>query len=134
MTRTHGPCTLRDMRFTALALLALPLALLAGPALAAPPIEAAFGNTIVSTYPDGRTQHIWFEPGGAYTGKGRRGQDTSGRWSLKGEEVCLRQLRPFPAPILYCTPIPSNAATATWTSKAVDGQPIKLKLVRGKAF
>lgn len=114
------------------AVLALALALAASSASAAPPIEAAFGNTVVTTFPDGKTQHLWLERDGTYTATGRRGQESSGRWSLKGEEVCMHQLRPFPAPIVYCTPVPQNAATASWTSKAVNGQPIKLKVVRGK--
>lgn len=120
------------MRFSMFATLTLPLAFAAAPAQAAPPIEAAFGNTVVSTYPDGRSQHLWLDRDGTYSAKGRRGQASSGRWSLKGGEVCLRQLRPFPAPIVYCTVVPPNAATATWTSKAVNGQPIKLRVVRGK--
>lgn len=102
------------------------------PAAAAPPVEAAFGNTVVTTYPDGRTQLLWLSRDGNYTAKGRRRQDSSGRWSIKGEQLCLQQLKPFPAPILYCTPVPPNAATATWTGKAVNGQPITLKVVRGK--
>lgn len=110
---------------------ALPLAV-ATPAISAPPVEAAFGNTVVTTYPDGRTQLLWLNKDGNYTAKGRRRQDSSGRWSLKGEQLCLHQVRPFPAPITYCTPVPPNAATATWTGKAVNGQPITLKVVRGK--
>ena len=100
-------------------------------AWAAPPIEAAFGNTVVSTFADGKTQHIWFDEGGAYSASGRRGQRSSGRWSLKGGEVCLRQLRPFPAPIVYCTPAPQDV-TAAWSAKALDGQPVRLQLVRGR--
>lgn len=121
------------MRFKAPGILACPLALVATAALAVPPIEAAFGNTVVTTFPNGQTQQLWLAQGGAYTAKGRRGQDSSGRWRLKGEEVCLQQLKPFPAPIVYCTPVPQDAATATWTSKAVNGQPITLKMVPGKA-
>ncbi|MBA4013579.1 MAG: hypothetical protein C0481_17085 [Phenylobacterium sp.] len=122
------------MRIAAPLGLALALAASQAPGLAcaAPPIEAAFGNTVVSTFPDGKTQHIWFDAGGAYTAVGRRGQRSSGRWSLRADEICLRQLRPFPAPILYCTPVPDDAATAAWTSKALDGQPVRLKLVRGR--
>ena len=120
------------MRFPMSVVLALPLAVAAGPVSAAPPIEAAFGNTIVTTFPDGQTQHLWFEQDGAYTAQGRRGQASSGRWSLRGNEVCLQQLRPFPAPVVYCTPVPQDALTATWTSKALNGQQIKLKVVRGK--
>lgn len=119
------------MRPVKYAALALTLAL-ATPALAAPPVEAAFGNTVVTTFPDGRTQLLWLNRDGAYTAKGRRRQDSSGRWTIKGDELCLKQLKPFPAPIVFCTPVPHNAATATWTGKAVNGQPITLKVVRGK--
>ena len=103
-----------------------------GLARAAPPIEAAFGNTVVSTFADGKTQHIWFDEDGGYSASGRRGQRSSGRWNLKGAEICLRQLRPFPAPIVYCTPVPTDAATVAWTSKALDGRPVRLQLVRGR--
>ena len=121
------------MRFAAPVVLALPLTALAAGACAAPPIEAAFGNTVVSTFPDGQTQHIWLDPDGAYTPRRRRGQESGGRWSLRGVEICLQQRRPFPFPIVYCTPVPPDAATVSWTSKALDGQPVRLKLVQGRA-
>lgn len=119
------------MRFATPVVLALSLA--AAPAAAAPPIEAAFGNTVLVTFPDGRNQNIWLDQDGAYTATGRRGQESGGRWSLRGDEICLRQLRPFPAPIVYCTPAPHDAATAVWTAKALNGQPVKLRLVRGRS-
>jgi hypothetical protein len=119
------------MRFATFVVLALSLA--ASAASAAPPIEAAFGNTVVSTFPDGRSQHIWLDQDGVYAAAGRRGQPSGGRWWLKGEQICLRQSRPFPAPIVYCTPVPHDAATAVWTSKALNGQPVRLKLVRGRS-
>jgi len=121
------------MRFAAPVVLALPLAALAAGACAAPPVEAAFGNTVVSTFPDGQTQHIWLDQDGVYTARGRRGQESGGRWSLKGSEICLQQRRPFPFPIVYCTPVPPDAATVSWTSKALNGQPVRLKLVQGRA-
>ena len=61
-------------------------------------VEPAFGNTIVSTYPDGRTAKVWLQPDGAYLGQGRRGGRSSGRWTLDGDRICLRQSRPFPFP------------------------------------
>jgi hypothetical protein len=113
--------------------LALPLAFTATLAAAEPPVEAAFGNTVVTTFPDGRTQLLWLNKDGTYTAKGRRRTDSSGRWTMKGEDVCLKQLKPIPMPITYCTRIPPNADAVTWTAKAVNGEPIKLKVVRGKA-
>ena len=119
------------MRIAASIVLAFALA--GGPAVAAPPIEAAFGNTVVVTFRDGRTQHIWLDADGAYTATGRRGQESGGRWRLNGDEICLRQLRPFPAPIVYCTRAPHDAANVVWTAKAIDGQPVKLRLTPGRS-
>ena len=85
-------------------------AVLAGaPAVAAPsPVSKAFGNTIVSTYPDGRKAELWLQPDGDYTAKGRRGDGSSGRWRIKGERLCLKQSHPLPSPFSFCTPIPST--------------------------
>ena len=35
-------------------------------------VKIAFGNTIVSTYPDGRQAQLWLHPDGSYTAEGRR--------------------------------------------------------------
>ena len=68
------------------------------PPSASPPdrVSAAFGNTVLTTYPDGRHQRIWLHEDGTWDGVSRRGHQTAGRWSLKGEKVCLRQSRPVP--------------------------------------
>jgi hypothetical protein len=95
-------------------------------------VQKAFGNTIVSTYPDGRKAELWLQPGGAYTAKGRRNDPSSGRWSIKGGKLCLKQAHPFPAPFTFCTPIPSNGLTGTWSAKAVTGEAIKVKLAPGR--
>ncbi|WP_374469245.1 hypothetical protein [Phenylobacterium sp.] len=95
-------------------------------------VAAAFGNTVLATYPDGRHQRIWLHEDGAYEAVGRRGKPSSGRWSLKGDKVCLKQHRPFPAPISYCTHFPAQGDVgATWTGKDLAGVPIQLKLVKG---
>lgn len=119
-----------------LAYAALPLSLVmlcAASERAATPsiIEKAFGNTIVSTYPDGRQAELWLEPSGAYTAVGRRHDPTSGRWNISGEKLCLKQTHPFAPPFFnhYCTPIPSSDS---WTAKAVTGETIQVRLVRGR--
>jgi hypothetical protein len=109
--------------------------LLASPALAqtssAVP-EAAFVNTVVSVYPDGRTAKLWLEPDGTYRGQGRRGKPSSGKWSVKGQEICLKQLRPFPAPFRYCTEIRQGGVGTSWTGKAVTGEPVRIELIAGR--
>lgn len=91
-------------------------------------LDPAFGNTVVSTYPDGRTAELWLRRSGDYTAMGRRGDHSSGHWSLKGGKVCLKQTHPFWTPFTYCTSVPTGTA---WNSKAVTGEPIKVRLVNG---
>ena len=101
---------------------------------AAPNAEAlrpAFDNTLVSTYPDGRTARLWLAEGGTYTGQGRRGGRNSGVWQVKGANICLRQRRPVPVPMTYCTPIVAGGVGTSWTAKAVTGERIRVTLVAG---
>lgn len=104
----------------------------AGAAFAVAPADAlkpAFGNTIVSTYPDGRTGLLWIKADGTYTAKGRRRTASNGTWSLnKAGRVCLKQLRPSRGPFSYCTPVPSGE---TWTARAVTGERIQVRVVPG---
>ena len=95
------------------------------------PVRAAFGSTIVSTYPDGRTAELYLQPDGGYTAKGRRGDGSSGHWKVNDGKLCLTQSRPLPVPFSYCTPIPSNGLHGAWTAKAVTGERIAVKLVKG---
>jgi len=86
------------------------LAQAAPPAEAPSPVAAAFGNTIVTTYPDGRTQQIWLHPDGRWSGLSRSRKDLAGKWTVKGEKVCLRQQTPPTLPFSYCTPFPAGRA------------------------
>lgn len=111
-----------------IATLVLCLAFAASDAAAASPLDRAFGNTVVSTYPDGRTALLWLKADGGYTAKGRRRTPSSGTWSLKGGKVCLKQIKPMRAPFSYCTALPSGES---WSAKAVTGEPIRVKIARG---
>jgi len=103
----------------------------------APPSEprgvaAAFGNTVKALYPDGKHQRIWLKADGSWEAIGRRGTASSGKWTVKGEKVCLKQSKPIPVPIKYCTEFPSDGRVgAVWTGKAMTGEAIKLTVVRG---
>jgi hypothetical protein len=115
-------------------LLVLSLALAASGARAdAPVVQKAFGNTIVSTYPDGRKGELWLQASGAYSAEGRKHDPSSGHWSVKGDKLCLKQSRPIPMPVSFCTPLPSGGMGQSWKAKAVSGEQISVKLVKGHA-
>lgn len=95
-----------------------------------PNVAVTFGNTVMSIYPDGRSQKIWMHPDGTWTGKSRRGLDLSGKWDMKGDRVCLRQTRPPTLPISFCQTLPKDPDVEL-TSKDLAGQTIHLKLVKG---
>ncbi|MFT3726907.1 MAG: hypothetical protein QM759_03690 [Terricaulis sp.] len=101
-----------------------------GQAAAAPDISQAFGNTIQSTYPDGRQAEVYLQQGGAYQSIGRRGQHTSGTWRMRGNRLCLNQQQPFAGPFGYCTPIPEST-NAEWSARAPTGENIRVRMVRG---
>lgn len=95
-------------------------------------LEPAFSNTIVSTYPDGRTAKLWLNRDGTYRAQGRRGKPSSGRWTLKGERICLKQTRPIAGPFSYCTGVKRGGIGTSWPGKAVTGERIQIKVVGGR--
>ena len=94
-------------------------------------LHETFGNTIVSTYPDGRKAELWLHPDGSYDAEGRKHDRSVGHWKIKGEKVCLKQSHPFSFPFTYCTPLVQGGVGASWAGKAVTGEAISIKLVSG---
>jgi hypothetical protein len=94
-------------------------------------LKVAFGNTIVTTYPDGRQGQLWLHADGSYAAEGRRGDPSSGRWKLKGDKVCLKQSKPHAFPFSYCAAAPTGGLGSSWSGKAVTGEAIRIKLVKG---
>jgi len=123
---------LRSLSSLPVAALLLAPAALAAPVAEEAPIAPAFGNTVLATYPDGRTQKIWLHADGTWDGLSRSSAPLSGRWELRGAKVCMRQVRPPTLPISFCTPFPDHAqAGVQWLSHDVAGRPIQLSLQKG---
>jgi hypothetical protein len=97
---------------------------------ASPEVAAAFGNTVMSVYPDGRSQKIWLNPDGTWTGLSRRGNPLAGKWTTKGEKVCLKQTSPPMFGFSFCQTFPSDPKAGV-DSKDLTGTKIHLKLVSG---
>ena len=113
-----------------LALLTLAMSAAASAGWAAPRVDVTFGNTVESVYADGRSQKIWMHPDGTWNGLSRRGNPLAGKWSTKGEKVCLRQTSPPTLPISFCQAFPENPEAGVFT-KDIAGSPIHLKIVKG---
>lgn len=96
---------------------------------AASPVEAAFGNTIVSTYPSGRSTRLWLNRNGTYEGQRTNGKRTTGKWTLKGGKVCLKQNG---LPLTFCSRIPPGKVGTSWSSKSPKGEPLRNRLVSGR--
>ena len=95
-------------------------------------VGVTFGNTIMSTYPDGRTAELWIAPDGTYTAEGRRHDPSNGHWKIKAAKICLKQTTPRPPlPITVCKAMPISGIGATWSDRAVTGEKIQIKLVKG---
>jgi hypothetical protein len=115
--------------------LVLALATASGPAFAdegAGFLAPALTNTIVSTYPDGRTAKLWLREGGIYVAEGREHEPSNGHWRVRDGKLCLTQTRPFAFGFVYCTLLSQFSSGTRWTSKAVTGETIEIRLERGR--
>jgi hypothetical protein len=92
-------------------------------------VAAAFGNTVVSVDPDGRSRKIWLQPDGSWTGKSRRGLALAGKWTVKGDKVCMSQSKPRLFGSL-CQVFPTDPKTGIDTTDPT-GTKVHLKLVKG---
>jgi len=117
----------------ALAALAAASAGLATPATARTDLAPAFGNTVVSEYPDGGWVRHWFEPDGRYRAQFSSGREISGRWRVEGDRICLNDITPSIMMIRrFCTPMIEGEVGARWTSRDPLGRRVTNQLVRGR--
>lgn len=97
-------------------------------------LEPAFRNTIVSTYPDGKTTKLWLNRDGRYQALRANGARTAGSWVMKGDKVCMTQKSPIYIPLAFCTVIPHTAGVvgASWMAKGLKGEPVRHTLTAGR--
>jgi hypothetical protein len=93
-------------------------------------VKAAFGNTLFTIDPDGRSRKIWLKPDGTWTGLSRRGLDLAGKWRMDGEKVCLSQSKPS-LPGSLCKALPGDLKVGGPETSDASGSTGKLKLVKG---
>ena len=114
----------------------LAVAAVSAACLLASPVRAdindAFGNTVVSRYPDGGWVKHWFNPDGSYAAQFSDGRRLSARWSVRGERVCLSHIRPSMLIPRVCTTLIDADIGETWQSRDPLGRRVQNVLVAGR--
>ncbi len=118
------------MKFLAKAAVAAAIFMSAGPALAADPMAAAYGNTVTIVYGDGTTVKLFIDEGGTYTGDSPMGQ-SSGTWAINGGETCFTQQSPEATPP-SCSATVSKNVGDTWQGTGQGGAPVTVSIVAGR--
>ncbi|QYF88030.1 hypothetical protein KY493_06010 [Brevundimonas sp. PAMC22021] len=103
---------------------------LASPARA--DMSHAFGNTVVSHYPDGGWVKHFFEPDGRYSAVWSDGRKINARWRQDGERVCLNEIRPRMIIGRFCTAMVTAGVGSTWRSRDPIGRTVRNVLVAGR--
>lgn len=104
--------------------------LVAGPGKAG--INDAFGNTVVSHYPDGGWVKHWFNPDGSYSAHFSDGRRLSARWAIDGDRICLTNMRPNMLIPRFCTTMIDADIGETWQSRDPLGRRVRNVLVAGR--
>ena len=114
----------------------LAVAAVSAACLLASPVRAdindAFGNTVVSRYPDGGWVKHWFNPDGSYAAQFSDGRRLSARWSVRGERVCLSHIRPSMLIPRVCTEMIDADIGETWQSRDPLGRRVQNVLLAGR--
>lgn len=97
-----------------------------------PDMEAAFGNTVLSHYPDGGWVRHMFERDGAYRAVFSDGRSISGRWSREGDRLCLNNIRPRFLVSRFCSKFTQARFGESWTARDPLGRRVRNELIRGR--
>jgi hypothetical protein len=95
-------------------------------------IDAAFGNTVLTSYPDGGWVKHWFNPDGSYSAQFSDGRRLSARWNVRGERVCLSNIRPNMLIPRFCTTMMDVEVGETWQSRDPMGRRVRNVLMAGR--
>lgn len=112
--------------------MALAAIAIGGPAGANGGMTAAYGNTILSTYPDGGWVKHWFDPDNSYAARFSDGRRLTARWRIEGRNVCLTNIRPNMFVPRFCSRMVEARVGDTWTSRDPLGRRVSNTLVAGR--
>lgn len=108
-------------------------AAMVSPMAASAEMDDAFGNTVLSRYPDGGWVKHWFNQDGSYAAEFSDGRRLAARWRVEGERVCLNGIRPaFMMISRFCSPLIRADVGQSWTSRDPLGRRVTNVLQRGR--
>lgn len=96
-------------------------------------MEAAFGNTVLSHYPDGGWVRHWFERDGSYRASFSDGRSISGNWTREGDRLCLNDIRPRFLVSRFCSKFTQVRLGESWAARDPLGRRVRNELVRGRS-
>lgn len=99
-------------------------------AVQAAPMDTAYGNTVVVTYPGGVVSKLYVEADGTYTATSPMGA-VKGTWAIADGQTCFTQTEPAGVPA-SCGPTVDKQIGDTWDGVGVGGAPVTLTLVAGR--
>ncbi|EKY29234.1 hypothetical protein HMPREF0185_01404 [Brevundimonas diminuta 470-4] len=99
---------------------------------AADAMQAAFGNTVVSHYPDGDWVKHWFDRDGAYRALFSDGRRLTARWAREGDKICLNEIRPRMIISRFCTPLVDASVGESWPGRDPLGRRVRNELIAGR--
>ena len=117
---------------TAGGVIALALAALGVVGSAQADMSRAFGNTIISHYPNGQWVKHYFEPGGRYSSQFSDGRRLEARWSVEHDKLCLSGFRPRQFLPRFCSPMVEADVGDSWRARDPLGRTIRNELVAGR--
>lgn len=95
-------------------------------------MQAAFGNTIVSHYPNGHWVKHWFDRDGGYRAQFWDGRRLTARWGREGDKICLNNIQPRMILSRFCTPLVEASVGETWPGRDPLGRRVRNELVAGR--
>ena len=92
----------------------------------------AFGNTIVSHYPNGQWVKHFFDPDGRYTSQFSDGRRLNARWTAENGKICLSDFAPRQILPRFCSRMVEASVGDSWQARDPLGRNIRNELVAGR--
>lgn len=95
------------------------------------PMAGTYGNVVVVTNAKGDVSKLWISQDGTYSYESAKGERRSGRWTRKGDQLCLtpNPREGAPTPKESCSEFKgSHRVGDTWKQKNALGEEVTVEI------